>query len=83
VCYNGNQMALMGKLEKEIDDEGIPTDKERLTITVTNGTVVQIKELAVFLKEKGFPISEDLSDVVRTSLSLLLKLKEDKGNENE
>jgi hypothetical protein len=74
-------MALLGKIEKEKDANGDTTDKDNLVITVTNGTLQQLKELAIFLRDKGFPVGEkdeDLSEVIRIGLSFLLNLKDTK-----
>ncbi len=78
-------MALIGKIEKERNSEGHPTDKENLIVTINNGTLQQLKELAVFLRGQGFPVGEreeDLSEVIRIGLAFLLNLKNGKDKES-
>jgi len=70
-------MALSGKIQK-LENGG----KEYFTIDFTNGTFTQLKELQTFLKSKDFDVSDDLTDVVRVAISLLVKAKEDKEKEN-
>lgn len=71
-------MALEAKLStKKINEE----DKTVFEVEFTNGNIEQLKELAVFLKGRGFDLPEDetekLKEVIKTGIAWLERLKID------
>lgn len=69
-------MALTGELIPKTE-----TEQEKLVLTFTNGNLEQIRELQEFLKSKGLSMTEDLEEVIRIAIALLLRMKADNSNE--
>lgn len=67
-------MALNGKISKGGDE------KEIFEVQFTNGTVSQLKDLALFLQQEGLTMPDDdekkLAEVVRIGISWLERLRE-------
>lgn len=77
---NLNYMALTGKLQKE--NEGTESEQEVFSITFSNGTFSQLKELSAFFKKDGLIFSDDPTDVVKLGISFLLTIKENREKES-
>ena len=72
-------MALTGKFSNK---EGADA-QEIFSVKFTNGTLAQLREIHTFLKQKKLVNGDDLTDVVKVGISILVGAKEAKDASEE
>lgn len=75
-------MALTGKIIPASGTEA-PDQQESFSVNFTNGTLAQLREIHSFLKREGVIAGEDLTDVIKVGISILVGAKENKDKDTE